>query len=69
MAGKTEYKNKYAAENYERISLSVQKGQKAIIKAHADKKGESLNGFICRAINTTIASDNNENNEKGEQEI
>lgn len=64
MAGKTEYKNRYAAENYERISLSVPKVQKAIIKAHAESKGESLNGFICRAINQTIESESNESNER-----
>lgn len=50
----TKAKNKYNAENYERISLSVEKGQKDIIKAHAERKGESLNGFINRAINETM---------------
>jgi len=46
----TKAKNKYNAENYERISLVVDKGQKDIIKAHAEKNGESLNGFINRII-------------------
>lgn len=69
MAGKTEYKNKYAAEKYDRIGLMLPKGQKDVIKAHADKRGESLNGFISRAINETIENDNNANNEKREQEI
>lgn len=50
----TKAKNKYNAENYERISLSVDKGKKDIIKAHAAGKGESVNGFINRAINETI---------------
>lgn len=46
----TRAKNKYNAENYERISLSVPKGEKDKIKAHAESKGESVNGFINRAI-------------------
>lgn len=46
----TKAKNKYNAENYERISLVVDKGQKDIIKAHAEKNGESVNGFINRII-------------------
>lgn len=58
MAGKTEYKNKWQAENCERISLVVQKGQKEIIKTHAASKCESLNGFIKRAIDETISRDN-----------
>ena len=60
MAGKTEYKNKWQAENCERISLVVQKGQKEIIKTHAESKGESLNGFIKRAIDETIQRESRE---------
>ena len=56
MAGKasTRAKNKYNAENYERISLVVPKGKKEQIKAHAESRGESLNGFVNRAIDETI---------------
>lgn len=50
----TKAKNKYNAENYERISLVVDKGQKDIIKAHAEKNGESLNGFINRIISEAL---------------
>lgn len=45
---------KYMKENYDEIKLRVEKGQKAIIKAHADSKGESVNGFVNRAINETM---------------
>lgn len=41
---------KYNAENYEQIQIRVPKGEKDKIKAYAESKGESLNGFICRAI-------------------
>jgi predicted HicB family RNase H-like nuclease len=49
--------NKYMAANYDRINLTVDKGRKDIIKAHADSKGESVNRFINRAINETIQRD------------
>lgn len=54
MAGKTEYKNKWLSENCERISLVVPKGKKEHIKAHAESRGESLNGFVNRAIDEAI---------------
>lgn len=47
--------NKYMAENYDRINLTLPKGSKKIIKAHAESKGESMNGFINRAIAETMA--------------
>ena len=46
--------NKYMAANYDRINLTVEKGRKDLIKAHADSKGESVNGFINRAITETM---------------
>lgn len=49
--------NKYVKENYDRILLTMLKGQKDIIKSHADEHGESVNGFINRAINETMARD------------
>lgn len=57
MAGKTDYKNKWQAEKCDRISLVVPKGKKEKIKAHAETKGESLNGFIIRAIDEAMESD------------
>lgn len=58
MAGKTEYKNKWQAENCERISLVVKKGKKQIIKDFATKQGNTLNGFINKAIDEKIERDN-----------
>ena len=59
MGGKTSTASKYKwnKNNYDRIQLTVPKGEKDIIKAHADKKGESLNGFISRAIHTLMDSE------------
>lgn len=50
--------NKYMKANYDRINLTVPKGQKEEIKAHADVfDGGSVNGFINRAIKETIERD------------
>lgn len=48
---------KYNAANYDRVELRLEKGQKDIIKAHAESKGESLNAFINRAIAETVSRD------------
>ena len=41
---------KYEAKNYERFQVVVRKGEKAAVQAFAEKTGESLNGFVKRAI-------------------
>lgn len=50
-------KNRYMNKAYDRINLTVPKGQKDVIKAHADGMGESVNGFIQRAISETMIRD------------
>ena len=50
--------SKYMKENYDVYQIRMPKGRKAEIKAHADARGESLNGFIGRAIDNQIAQDN-----------
>ncbi len=54
------YNNKFIKESYDRINLTVPKGQKEVIRLHAEAKGEKVNTFICRAIKETIAHDNQE---------
>lgn len=49
--------NKYIAKAYDRINLTVPKGKKDIIQAHAEARSESVNGFINRAISETIERD------------
>ena len=49
--------NKYMSANYDRINLTVAKGQRDTIKAHAEARGESVNGFINRAISETMERD------------
>lgn len=48
---------KYAKENLKRIPLDVPKADYESIKAHAAARGESVNGFIKRAIAETMARD------------
>ena len=50
--------NKYMKENYDRINLTLPKGEKEAIKAHAEARGESVNGFIGRAISEQMQRDN-----------
>ena len=50
--------NKYNAKAYDRINLTVAKGQKETIQAHAEAHSESTNGFINRAISETMERDN-----------
>lgn len=49
--------NKYMQENYDRVSLMMPKGKKDVVKAQAAKNGESLNGYINRAIDEAMERD------------
>ena len=51
------YQNQFINEKYDRINLTVPKGQKDLIQAHAEAQGESTNGFINRAISETMERD------------
>lgn len=48
---------KYLKESVEDVRIRVPKGQKAVIKAHAEKQGESMNAFVIRAIDETMKRD------------
>lgn len=49
---------KYMKENYDNFQIRMPKGKKEQIKIHAEKQGESLNGYINRAIDETMERDN-----------
>lgn len=49
--------NKWIAKAYDRINLTVPKGKKDMIQAHAEAHSESVNGFINRAISEAIERD------------
>lgn len=48
---------KYLKESVEDIRIRVPKGKKAIVKAHAEQQGESMNQFVIRAITETMERD------------
>lgn len=52
-----EYQNNYIKNNYDRISITVPKGEKAVIKELAAAAGESVNGYIYKAIQQRMASE------------
>ena len=59
MGGKNSYESikRYEDKAYDKVLVRFPKGKKDIIKAHAEKNGESVNGFVNRAINETIQRD------------
>lgn len=50
----TKYKNHFIKENYDRINLTMPKGNKEIIKRAAIAAGESVNEYINQAISERL---------------
>ena len=50
--------NKRYLDKLDHIPLRLPKGEKEKIRAHAESHGESVNGFITRAIAEAIQRDN-----------
>lgn len=50
-------KNKWNDKAYDRINLTVPKGDKDKIKAYAESKGKSVNGYIYDLIQKDMKSD------------
>lgn len=55
---------KYLKESVEDVRIRVPKGQKAVIKNHAEKQGESMNAFVIRAIDETMKRDSSRKPDK-----
>ncbi len=53
-ARKAKWQNDYIAKAYDRINLTVPKGEKESIQTAAQKTGESVNGFIWRLIQAEL---------------
>lgn len=60
MAGKTDYKNSFNAEKYDRIGLMTKKGAKSTLQQAAKEKGESINGYIKNAVQKQYKDDTGE---------
>lgn len=54
---RTRANNKWNAKAYDRVNLTMPKGRKTEIQAHAEARGESVNGFINRAIAEAMERD------------
>ena len=50
---------KYMKNNYDEIKVRVEKGKREIIKAAAEQAGESVNGYIKKAIDQRMEQDAN----------
>ena len=48
---------RYLANKVDEIKIRVPKGKKEIIQAHAEARGESVNGFLNRAAMETMERD------------
>lgn len=51
------YQNKFIAKAYDRINLTMPKGKKEIIQAHAEAHNQSVNSFINSAIDEKMERD------------
>ena len=38
--------DKYVKENYSRLNIKIPKSQRSAVEAHAQRKGESVNGLV-----------------------
>lgn len=46
----TEWSRAYNEKAYDRLSITIPKGQKATVEAHAKEAGESINQYTQRAL-------------------
>lgn len=51
---KAKWQNDYIARAYDRINLTVPKGRKEKIQAEAERRGQSVNGFINSLIDEAL---------------
>ena len=58
MIDRKEYLYNYHKEKLKRVPLDLPLDKFSEIKDHSQKTGESVNGFIKRAINETMERDN-----------
>lgn len=49
---------KYMKNNYDEIKIRVDKGRRDVIKAAATAAGESVNGYIKKAVDQRMERDN-----------
>ena len=59
MGGKNSYESikRYQDKAYDKVLVRLRKGKKDTVQAHATARGESVNGFINRAIDSQMERD------------
>jgi len=59
MGGRNSYESikRYEDKAYDKVLLRLPKGRKSELQTHAVRSGESLNGFINRAIREALERD------------
>lgn len=64
----TDYKRKFNEVAYDRISVTIPKGRKAAVEAHAKSQGETVNGLINNLLQREIGMTADEWKAKAEDE-
>ena len=59
----TGVKRRYNEKAYDRLAITVPKGRKEVIQDHAEARGESLNGFVNRAMDEIMKREKGEETE------
>lgn len=48
----TRYKREFAKENYDRLSFTVPKGKREVVKQYANERGMSISQLVVLALET-----------------
>lgn len=59
-AKSTQYKRQFNATNYDRIEITTKKGTKPALQQVATNKGDSINGYIKKAVEKQYKADTGE---------
>ncbi len=62
----TDYKRAFNETNYARLAITIPKGRKAAVEAHAKEKGESVNGLVNGLLRADMGLTEAEWNERVE---
>ena len=61
--------DKYVKENYARLNIKVPKAQEAAVKAHAESKGQSVNGLVNELLRVDMGLSEEEWKAKRAEEL
>lgn len=50
----TNYKREFGEKNYDRLAITIPKGQKEVVDAHAKSKGLSTNGLVNELLRNEL---------------